>query len=616
MKSKTMKWLLCALCGLLVLFVAIFGGRVTLPAFAATVSTGALADLRENEDFSEKDYPDNASDYSVTVIHVAESADGALFIYTYQPSQKTTYLVATGMNMSLTAGSLGTELYALTLLKSDGVFCKYQVKDFTVSDGEIRYYNISKIHREYNSKIDVNMTAVSYRVGKLFIVNDTYTSAYDDLQQDASFDETKYPDKANDYSIKVIQIAEGAENELYVYTYQPCQRTRALAATHLNMSLSESVDRTRIYGLTLVSVDGVIGKYKVNELTINSAAETRYYNITSIYRTYDREIDPADSLDNQTGKVSFAVGKVFFAQTVDGVPVYFERKTDVVEITDKYVGNVRYDGGLDFGWGISRNSVNAMYVAFSTDRDISRLFEADVSYSKSSYGYKVNKVGKVYDLQKGDPVPQEPVTLSYTAKHEELGYEWYEIQSVEEFKANMEKNEMELTTDAQAGLEGKQWVLNFATVPLEIEGYDGIWMMITSIWAYLGSSDVSVRTEIVSDVSILRLKFEEDGKVYDLGAVDSMKTGSGKPSNRLPGFDENNEHWSLGRWLKDKFNFSMPWWGWFIIGIVALAILLPVLGLIIPPFGKFLLKVLKGIWWLISAPFRGIAALFSKNKGR
>lgn len=110
MKSKTMKRLLCALCGLLVLFVAIFGGRVTLPAFAATVSTGALADLRENEDFSEKDYPDKTGDYSVNVIHVAESADGALFIYTYQPSQKTTYLVATGIDMSLTAGSLGTEL--------------------------------------------------------------------------------------------------------------------------------------------------------------------------------------------------------------------------------------------------------------------------------------------------------------------------------------------------------------------------------------------------------------------------------------------------------------------------------------------------------------------------
>ena len=448
-----------------------------------------------------------------------------------------------------------------------------------------------------------------------FAAETGYTGALEDLQKDENFNVSDYPDKADDYSIHVIQIAESTGGELFIYTYQPCQKTRYLVATEINMALSESVDRTRLYGLTLLSGDGVLCKYKVNDITINSAIETRYYNITSIYRTYDREIDPADSLDNQTGKVSFAVGKVFFAQTVDGVPVYFERKTDVVEITDKYVGNVRYDGGLEFGWGISRNAVNAMYVAFSTDRDISRLFEADVSYSKSSYGYKVNKVGKVYDLQKGDPVPQEPVTLSYTAKHEELGYEWYEIQSVEEFKANMEKNEMELTTDAQAGLEGKQWVLNFATVPLEIEGYDGIWMMITSIWAYLGSSDVSVRTEIVSDVSILRLKFEEDGKVYDLGAVDSMKTGSGKPSNRLPGFDENNEHWSLGRWLKDKFSFSMPWWGWLIIGIVALLILLPIFGLIFRPFGKLLIKGLKGLWRLICAPFKAIAA-HAKKKGK
>ena len=61
--------------------------------------------------------------------------------------------------------------------------------------------------------------------------------------------------------------------------------------------------------------------------------------------------------------------------------------------------------------------------------------------------------------------------------------------------------------------------------------------------------------------------------------------------------------------------------------VIAALILLPtILGLLIPAFGKLLLKILKalgkGLWWLICLPFRIIAAPFkaiaahAKKKGK
>ena len=55
-----------------------------------------------------------------------------------------------------------------------------------------------------------------------------YTSALTDLQKDSSFNIADYPDNAKDYSIRFIQIAESTDKELFVYTYQPCQKRRIL----------------------------------------------------------------------------------------------------------------------------------------------------------------------------------------------------------------------------------------------------------------------------------------------------------------------------------------------------------------------------------------------------
>lgn len=186
---------------------------------------------------------------------------------------------------------------------------------------------------------------------------DTYgnTNVIQDLQKDGSFDINDYPDNPEDYSIKVIQIAESVSGDLYLYTYQPCQKTTYLVASDINMSLSESVDGTRLYSLTLINTSGVFGKYLVKDIEVNSD-KVRYYNITSIYRLWDKTIDGEPDNDNIKNEKYFKVGKCFKAETVDGSVKYSCNGVDTVEIKNPYVDFLSYgqQSNWDYIFGVTK----------------------------------------------------------------------------------------------------------------------------------------------------------------------------------------------------------------------------------------------------------------------
>ena len=52
----------------------------------------------------------------------------------------------------------------------------------------------------------------------------TYSSVLDDLKKDGSFDESHYPAVADDYSLKLIQIAESVDGELFLYVCMSISR--------------------------------------------------------------------------------------------------------------------------------------------------------------------------------------------------------------------------------------------------------------------------------------------------------------------------------------------------------------------------------------------------------
>lgn len=143
-------------CALLLLFSAVIGGQGLLSAFAAdrTQHSTVLEDLQLDENFDADMYPFDDTDYSVYVIQVAESTEGDLFIYTYQPAQLAKYYVASFINLCLTKRMTNSDLYALELISAEGVLCKYRVKDFTVSEDVVRYYYITSIYRNWIRGID------------------------------------------------------------------------------------------------------------------------------------------------------------------------------------------------------------------------------------------------------------------------------------------------------------------------------------------------------------------------------------------------------------------------------------------------------------------------------
>ncbi|MDE6492129.1 MAG: hypothetical protein K2L37_03155, partial [Lactobacillus sp.] len=50
-------------------------------------------------------------------------------------------------------------------------------------------------------------------------INTVYTNIIDDLKKDNSFKTSNYPEKVDDYSLQIIQLAESSDNELFVYVY-------------------------------------------------------------------------------------------------------------------------------------------------------------------------------------------------------------------------------------------------------------------------------------------------------------------------------------------------------------------------------------------------------------
>lgn len=144
---------------LLLVLILIIGQGSTSALAATSNYSDVLTDLQKDESFDPTAYPEKPKDYSVNVIQIAESENGELFIYTYQPSG---YLLATEINMSLTdkmGGKLdnGEELspsdrpkpYKLELLNSDSVFCKYR----GAGKSALLVHNLARIYFDYGQEL-------------------------------------------------------------------------------------------------------------------------------------------------------------------------------------------------------------------------------------------------------------------------------------------------------------------------------------------------------------------------------------------------------------------------------------------------------------------------------
>lgn len=449
-----------------------------------------------------------------------------------------------------------------------------------------------------------------------FAATSSYTSSLEDLQKDSEFNVNDYPDNAGDHSIQVIQIAESTGGELFIYTYQPCQVITPLTAIKVNMSFSERVNGTNLYGLTLLNSDGVFCKYKVDDIAV-SEDYVRYYNITSIYRKWIEGIDEETGNDNTKDMVSFAVGKCFRAETENEVVYYSCKVTEVIEINNPVAGYLEYSNGFKFcpDW------CDSHYVAFSTDKKIDNLMEADVSFVQRKASQSIG-LGLDGHITYGDP-ENLVAELNGTQTGGNAGdgwfgqyykFEWDRIESIETFI-----NEVgdKLSDEARNKLNGAQWVLRFVE---------------TTRTAVTGPSATSIFWTDISEVTVLRLKFIANGKVYNLGAVSDAVSEPDHPDNPTVPIQDLSFWQYVWNCVVKLFDGTATLSEQIVaivaifLVVLALPILLTVLSVVFPAFravlgnvlkviGKGFLLFFKGLWWLICLPFKGIAALVRKIRG-
>lgn len=392
-----------------------------------------------------------------------------------------------------------------------------------------------------------------------------------DLEKSENFNISDYPARQGDYSLNVITLAEGGNGELFVYVYQPSGQSKNLRASSINISLGTGDELSfKNYKLRLIDAEDVFYKYAVAGLTV-SFLPKRYYSVSSIFRPFDESIDKQAEDGNKITEVVYEVAKQYCFTSKDGAPYVEVVDIQTIEVTDKFVGFVRYSDGFKLYVG----ACDSHFVAFDTDKPMDKLLEADVYYTSQSYSYSfVTFAGESHTFGEKQ---ENYAYLTYTDRVEHNGgglfagtYTWDRIETVDEFISENEGWQnvysgaiidvnvgSAITEEGKAALKGKKWVLRFAETGYSLNS---------------GYGSVTSFSTLVGDVTILRLKFETDGKVYNLGVIDNKQTGSDKPIN--------NE-W-ISAELSDNFKLILS----IILLVLALLLLLPLFRLIFKGIGK------------------------------
>lgn len=463
-----------------------------------------------------------------------------------------------------------------------------------------------------------------------------YTDVLDDLRKDEAFNVEDYPAVADDYSLQVIQIAESSAGELFIYVYQPAADISHLA-TQISMALSKDFENVAdnsnvaisdindsgfggedgdghgggggsfhslsragnspaLFDLTLLSCDGVFGKYIVNRFQVLNDIE-RYYHIVSIYRDWDSLIDKDTDKANDIAAVVYPVAKLYMATTLNGEVSYECIDMKIVEIIpeSKHIGYFRYFTGFGI---ISFKDADCWYVGFDTVQPIDTLYEAEISFKlrtvETNYAYGIETNQTI-----GGSQSVNNFIVSSKEKHS-VGnlfhkYTWDTIQTYDEFISNPDYN---LSDSEKENMSGCKWVLRFLVTERKV----------------VGDYKVNMETKVqVADLTVLRLKFETAGVVYNLGVVDNMQ--SSKP-NQPPG--NSKDPFDFWQWLANLLGVDVWAAKLIVYGVLAflvLAIALPVLSVFFPIVGSACKAVLSGVWWVLSAPFRFVGWIIKKIKG-
>ena len=366
----------------------------------------------------------------------------------------------------------------------------------------------------------------------------TASGVLEDLSKDVSFNTENYPSNAKDYSLSVMQLAESADKELFIYVYQPSGDKVEASSINISTTINDDISFFN-YSLELLNFEGTLFKYKVTNFEIKKDP-VRYYAISSIYRPFDAGIGDEKSGNNTINEVNYAINKQYCFGEINGKPYINCIDIETIIVTDKFVGFVRYPDGFKLFTGAG--ACDSHFVAFNTDKPIDKLFEADVYYTTQKVSYDFFTEDSPFDIKFGDSKTDNYAYLKYTDKVEHTGggffagtYKWNRIQSVDDFIKTEDRTTVyygavlnskvssKLTDEALNELKDKKWVLRFTETSYNKSPRSGMG----------AATYYHAETTMVGNVTILRLKFETDGITYNLGVIDNKQTGSTEPSNSI-----------------------------------------------------------------------------------
>ena len=419
-----------------------------------------------------------------------------------------------------------------------------------------------------------------------------HSNVLDDLKKDPSFNPEDYPADPDDYSLKVIQVAESEDGELFLYVYQPSHNSFDLKAVSASIHIGYSVDGSGLdpeeKSLTLVSSDGVFDKYLVNDFLLPTGTN-RYYNIVSISREFNQNIDKDTGVT--TKAVAYSVGQQWSVYTLNDNVVYEMNTFMTQQIEYTMASSVTFQNGITWGslLGVTHTCDSHFFAFNLTERSADKIFEAKVWYE---YIYHVESFPSF-----GDPAEDPPVsdTLILT-EHDEMIYEasgwlgdhfrWNRIMKASEFIDVLKKNNIWNTVSEKdrETLENSQWVFCYKDTPHSI---------ITNSMGY---------TESYYEVSgkILTLSFQDySGNYYDLGVVSNTVQSSGSIGGSKPELDISKILEDIKASLREFFKFASL----ALIAIVLIALINPIFTII-----KFIFSVIlfliNLLVTLISYPFK------------
>ena len=472
----------------------------------------------------------------------------------------------------------------------------------------------------------------------------SYTDVLYDLQKDSTFKVANYPyltydrflslnsdsNKHNDVDhISVIQIAEGENNELFIYTYQPLENVSEICASSINMSVGFNSTQYKKYDLTLVSYNGVFKKYLVEDFTVSNNME-RFYNISEIERPFNELFDKKISDETITDFKAHTVAQTWCCYYLNGNIVYEMEKLDVVEITPTLTDFGYLADGFRLSNLVGINTgCYAHFIAFNIDNyNVDKIIDASITYKiiDTKYSETINYtlniessrfVTTTYKSANGEwvtePADSDWTTVDFEITDEQTmnykgrgllakKYSWDRIMSANDFVNTLESQGCDLGSDTKQTLNNSQFVFSFTEKAVTISdpppaySDDGIWK--------LSDSYFREGTE-VAQVDILRLHFMSEGKTYNLGVV-----GDTTSADDIPDF--------VGDGLANPFDdYLEGFWEFLLLIFLVIFILIfivffkPIINMVF----RGVTEIFTLIYSTITLPFQLIASAF-KNKRR